>query len=112
MHVVQFSIDLVNCWAKTNSSNHGNCLQEPKTNSSSCLLFKNQRQTAVTAYFQYQRQTAWFQVRDVAKLKQFETLKKKWKWVGPGPFWMENGKLENQNKKLKSLMIIYFWVIL
>ena len=34
-------------------------------------------------------------IRDVAKLKKFESG-----WVGPGPFWIENRKLENQEKKI------------
>ena len=44
-------------------------------------------------------------------LKNNKHQKKIWKWVGPGPFWIENRKLENKTEK-KSLMIIYFWVIL
>ena len=46
-------------------------------------------------------------VRDVAKLKELQTSKKKngSGWVGPGPFWIENRKLKNQ-EKLKSLMFI------
>ena len=27
-------------------------------------------------------------------------------WVGPGPFWIENRKLKNQEQFFKSLMII------
>ena len=31
--------------------------------------------------------------------------------MGSGPFWIENRKLKKKPKKLKSLMIIYFWVL-
>ena len=47
-------------------------------------------------------------LRDDAKLKKFQTSKKIWKWVGGSrTIWIKNIKLENQ-KKLKSLMIIGF----
>ena len=39
-----------------------------------------------------------FDLKDVAKLKKIPNIQKKIGsgWVGPGPFWIKNRKLENQ----------------
>ena len=42
----------------------------------------------------------WYRLRDVAKLKKIPNSQKKFGsgWVGPGPFWKQNKKLENPPK--------------